>query len=162
MMDLHSLTDAELDRLRVDVLTEQDQRRFLAEAPVQAAQVATRFEALAADRPVRDWEPPVGAHDAWGPGERTRFKGQEYKNVSGGWLSHSPEEYPRGWQPTAVAELETLRSEISLRARSAPRREQAPVDPETPGEPVADEPATEEPEPAPVEPTNPEAPASWY
>lgn len=93
----------------------------------------------------------------------------------------------------AVAELETLRSEISqvtadvqaaglygqeqpveepetpaepVTEEPAPVEEptepEAPVDPETPSEPVADEPVTEEPEPAPVEPTNPEAPASWY
>ena len=48
-MDLRTLTDDELEQHRVDVLTEQERRARLANAPGQIAQIATAFIADGGD-----------------------------------------------------------------------------------------------------------------
>ena len=42
-MDLKTLTDDELEQHRVDVLTEQERRQRLANAPTQISQIAAAF-----------------------------------------------------------------------------------------------------------------------
>lgn len=42
-MDLTTLTDEDLDALRIDVANEQERRQRLASAPEQVAQIAARF-----------------------------------------------------------------------------------------------------------------------
>lgn len=42
-MDIKTLTDDELEQHRVDVLTEQERRQRLANAPTQISQIATAF-----------------------------------------------------------------------------------------------------------------------
>ena len=97
-MDLTTLTDDDLDALRVDVLTEQERRRTLSEAPTLAEQISARYAAATADQPAEPYAAPTGGHDAYGPGRKVVWTdGHTYRNDSGGWLSHSPEEYPRGW-----------------------------------------------------------------
>ena len=44
-MDLRTLTDDELEQHRVDVLTEQERRQRLAQAPTQVAQIARSYVA---------------------------------------------------------------------------------------------------------------------
>lgn len=93
-MDLTTLTDEDLDALRVAVLTEQERRRTLAETPDLVEQIAARYATATAVPYVA----PTGGHDAYGPGRKVVWTdGHTYRNDSGGWLSHSPEEYPRGW-----------------------------------------------------------------
>ena len=48
-MDLRTLTDDELEQHRVDVLTEQERRARLANAPPQISQIATAFIADGGD-----------------------------------------------------------------------------------------------------------------
>ena len=48
-MDLRTLTDDELEQHRVDILTEQERRARLANAPGQIAQLATAFIADGGD-----------------------------------------------------------------------------------------------------------------
>lgn len=48
-MDLHTLTAEELDQARRDVLTEQERRQRLEDAPKQVADLAARFTADGGD-----------------------------------------------------------------------------------------------------------------
>ena len=48
-MDLSTLTDEQLEQHRVDVLTEQERRARLANAPDQISQIATAFIADGGD-----------------------------------------------------------------------------------------------------------------
>ena len=48
-MDLKTLTDDELEQRRMDVLTEQERRARLANAPGQISQIATEFIADGGD-----------------------------------------------------------------------------------------------------------------
>lgn len=62
-------------------------------AAIEAAVLAT------VDRTPKPWHPVTGAHDAAPPlSEWTMDDGHTYRNVSGQWLSHSPYEYPRGYE----------------------------------------------------------------
>ena len=98
MTDLTTYTDTDLDALRVAILTEQERRRTLAEAPGLVEQIASRYAEATADQLAEPYAAPTGAHDAYGPGRKIVWTdGHTYRNDSGQWLSHSPEEYPRGW-----------------------------------------------------------------
>ena len=48
-MDLTTLTDEDLEALRVDVLNEQDRRRIITEAPARADQLAQQYAAVVTD-----------------------------------------------------------------------------------------------------------------
>ena len=62
-------------------------------AAVESAVLAT------VDRTPKPWTPVTGAHDAAPPlSEWTMDDGHTYRNISGQWLSHSPYEYPRGYE----------------------------------------------------------------
>ena len=62
-------------------------------AAIEAAVLAT------VDRTPKPWRPVTGAHDAAAPlSEWTMDDGHTYRNTSGQWLSHSPYEYPRGYE----------------------------------------------------------------
>lgn len=97
-IDLTTYADADLDALRVQVLTEQERRAFLAQAPAAAQQLNDRFADAVKDAP------PVAASalpDAIGPGVKiTWADGQTWQNVSGAWLpkTATPATYPLGWR----------------------------------------------------------------
>lgn len=95
--DITPLTDAELDQLRVTVLTEQERRRVVATGQQTAADLASRYEqAVAATDPL----PWASVPDAIGPGVAVIFTdGQRWRNKSGAWLpkTASPATYPLGW-----------------------------------------------------------------
>ena len=62
-------------------------------AAVESAVLAT------VDLTAKPWHPVTGAHDAVPPlSEWTMDDGHTYRNISGQWLSHSPYEYPRGYE----------------------------------------------------------------
>ena len=62
-------------------------------AAVESAVLAT------VDLTAKPWTPVTGAHDAVPPqAERVMDDGHTYRNISGQWLSHSPYEYPRGYE----------------------------------------------------------------
>ena len=48
MIDLSTYTDPDLDALRVQVLTEQERRRLLADAPAQQKTMAAQYAAAVA------------------------------------------------------------------------------------------------------------------
>ena len=103
-MELTAMTDTDLDALRIQVLTEQERRRTLANAQQQAEQIAAQYAAAVAGQAPAAYRQPTGAHDAYGPGALILWEGATMRNRSGGWLSNSPAEYPRGWEVTKTAD----------------------------------------------------------
>ena len=95
---LSALTDPDLATLRAAVLGEEGRRATVAQSLEQVEQIAARYAEATADQPAEPYAAPTGAHDAYGPGRKIVWTdGHTYRNDSGQWLSHSPEEYPRGW-----------------------------------------------------------------
>jgi hypothetical protein len=96
-MDLTTLTDPDLEALRVDVLNEQDRRRIITEAPARADQLAQQYESIMGDAPATPW---ADLTDRVGPGQRIVWTdGETYRNISRAWLNtnDTPETYPQGW-----------------------------------------------------------------
>ncbi|NCD18260.1 MAG: hypothetical protein EOL91_13345 [Actinobacteria bacterium] len=95
-MDLATLTDPDLDALRVNVLNEQDRRRLLIDAPGLVEQINTRYEDAVANIPHEEWATITARTDRVGPGVRVTLAGIEYRNKSGAWLpiSAGPDKDP--------------------------------------------------------------------
>jgi hypothetical protein len=97
MTDLTPLTDSELDALRVEVLTEQERRRMLVEAPAQTEALGDRYAAAVASAAPVAW---ASVPDAIGPGVAVTWTdGNRWRNKSGAWLpkAATPATYALGW-----------------------------------------------------------------
>ncbi len=92
---LRALTDDDLDALRIAVLTEQERRYKIENAPAQMEAVATDYAAAVADDDPVPFEPVP--HFGHGPGTLVIFDGETHRNTSGAWLTASPADYPLGW-----------------------------------------------------------------
>lgn len=103
-MEYTTLTDDQLEAARLAILTEQERRRTLSEAPALIEQVTAQFQAAAGISDGTEWRQPTGAHDAVPPGGTRVFGGTLYENTSGAWLAHSPADYPAGWTSLGEAE----------------------------------------------------------
>ena len=64
-MDLTTYTDEDLDALRLQVLTEQERRHFIADAPSQAVELAERYAAAIGREDGDAWQALTGALDAY-------------------------------------------------------------------------------------------------
>lgn len=70
-MDLTTLTDADLDQLRRDVIIEQERRATVEQAPAQADAISRRYlQAVGRlpdrpDGPPAEWVQPTAAHEAY-------------------------------------------------------------------------------------------------
>ena len=96
-MDLTTYTDLDLDALRVQVLTEQERRRLLVDAPAQSKVLSDRYAAAVATAAPIPW---ASVPDAIGPGVAiTWTDGNRWRNKSGTWLpkTATPATYPMGW-----------------------------------------------------------------
>lgn len=83
-MDLTTLTEEELDALRVQVLTEQERRRAISEAPALMDQVADRYASAVEDGTPTPW---AELTDKVGPGQRVIWTdGNTYRNISKAFL----------------------------------------------------------------------------
>ena len=97
MNDLTTMTDGDLEVLRVQVLTEQERRRLLVDAPVQTKALGDRYAAAVATAAPIPW---ASVPDAIGPGVAVTWTdGNRWRNKSGTWLpkTASPGTYPMGW-----------------------------------------------------------------
>ena len=102
---IHESTVELVDGLPVRVWT---WRAWTAEEIAAQEDAAAQVDKLAAiesavlatvDLTAKPWTPVTGAHDAVPPqAERVMDDGHTYRNISGQWLSHSPYEYPRGYE----------------------------------------------------------------
>ena len=57
-------TDEDLDALRIEILTEQERRRLIADAPAQAAALAERYAAAVGRQDGDPWAQLASAHAA--------------------------------------------------------------------------------------------------
>lgn len=108
-MDLATLTDEDLDALRVAVLTEQERRRLIADAPAQAVALADRYAAAVGRQDGDPWQAPTGAHDAYPLGATVTDAGKTWVSLIpanvwapgvSGWREQVAVGYPAWVQPT--------------------------------------------------------------
>ena len=107
-MDFSTYTDTDLDALRVQVLTEQERRRLIMDAPAQQKAIAAQYAAAVSAAAPTPW---ASLTDRVGPGQRVIWTdGQTWRNTSGAWLptTATPATWPQGWAqetglPAAVA-----------------------------------------------------------
>ena len=108
-MDLTTLTDEDLDALRVAVLTEQERRRTLTDAPAQAVALADRYAAAIGRQDGDPWVQPTGAHDAYPLGITATHGGKTWESLTpanvwtpgvSGWRELVAQGYPAWVQPT--------------------------------------------------------------
>ena len=78
-MNLTTLTDDDLDALRVSVLTEQGRRRMLAEAPAHAEALAIAYATAVGRKPGDPYQPVTGAHNAYPKGSIVSLSGDYYR-----------------------------------------------------------------------------------
>ena len=102
---VHESTVELVDGLPVRVWTWRAWTSEELAAQADAAAQVDRFAAVESavlatlDLTAKPWTPVTGAHNAVPPlAERIMDDGHTYRNTSGQWLSHSPYEYPRGYE----------------------------------------------------------------
>ena len=109
MPDLTTMTDTDLDALRVQVLTEQGRRRFIADAPAQAAALADRYAAAIGRKNGEPWVQPTAAHDSYPLGITVTHGGKTWESLTpaniwqpgvSGWREQVAQGYPAWVQPT--------------------------------------------------------------
>ena len=80
-MNLNDLSDDDLDRLRVNVLVEQERRQTLANAPAQADELARRYRSATGAKDGDPWVQPEGAHDAYPEGWTVSHDGKTWVSL---------------------------------------------------------------------------------
>ena len=109
MVDLTTLTDEDLDALRGAVLTEQERRRLIADAPAQAAALADRYAAAIGRKNGEPWVQPTAAHDSYPLGITVTHGGKTWESLTpaniwqpgvSGWREQVAQGYPAWVQPT--------------------------------------------------------------
>lgn len=80
-LDLRELDDEYLDQLRVDVLTEQERRNRVAEAPSRVEQAQRDYADAIGRKDGDPWDQPVGAHDAYALDAVVAHDGKEWESL---------------------------------------------------------------------------------
>ena len=99
LTDRDTWTDDDLNKLRIAVLTEQETRALLANAPSQIEALASRVEQHNQDQPPTPWDELVMV-DRVAPGQRVIWTdGNIWRNASRAYLpiTATPATYPLGW-----------------------------------------------------------------
>ena len=81
LTDATAWTDADLDALRVAVLTEQERRAILVSAPAATEQIADRYAAAIGRQDGAAWVQPQGAHDAYPRGAVVAHGGKVWEST---------------------------------------------------------------------------------
>lgn len=103
MIDLDTLSDAELGELDKKVEAELQRRYTVATAPQQVAAINEQvYAARGGDG--RPWARPTGAHDAYPLGAVVALDGTQYRSLIAAnvW---SPADYPAGWEKLTSDEV---------------------------------------------------------
>lgn len=119
--DLKEMTDAELDQLQFDVLTEQSRRNNLEVIPVQMAALNTEY--LVADGIEQNdaWRQPTGAHDAypinWAVSHKNKkwlslLDGNVWEPSVSGWREQG-NDWPDWVQPTGAHDAYSLNAQVT-------------------------------------------------
>lgn len=127
-MDLTTLTDDDLDALRVAVLSEQERRRTISDAPAQAAALADRYAAAIGRQDGDPWTQPTGAHDAYRQGAIATHNGRAWESLVAfnvhepgvsGWREQSVEGGRAAWvQPAGAHDAYPLDAEVTHNGRA--------------------------------------------
>ena len=121
-MDLTTLTDEDLEALRVDVLNEQDRRRILTEAPARADQIAQQYVAAIGREDGDQWVAPTGAHNAYPQGAIVTHDGKTWESLIpnnvwtpgvSGWRENVAEGHPAWVQPLGAHDSYPLGWEVT-------------------------------------------------
>lgn len=122
-MDLTTYTDIDLDALRVQVLTEQERRRLIAEAPAQAVALADRYAAAIGRQDGDPWIQPTGAHDAYPLGITVTHEEKVWESLTpanvwepgvSGWREQVAQGYPAWIQPTGAHDAYAKGDKVSF------------------------------------------------
>ena len=122
-MDFTTLDDAALDALRIDVLTEQERRRLIADAPAQAAALADRYAAAIGRKDGDPWVQPTAAHDSYPLGITVTHGGKTWENLTpanvwqpgvSGWREQVAQGYPAWVAPTGGHDAYNTGSRVSF------------------------------------------------
>ena len=128
IMDMETLTVAELDGLRIEVLTEQERRRLIADAPAQAAALAERYAAAIGRQDGDPWQQPAGAHDAYRQGATVIDGGKTWESTVAnnvhapgvsGWREKVADGGRAAWvQPAGAHDAYRLDAEVTHNGRA--------------------------------------------
>lgn len=103
-MDFTTMTDDELEQLRIGALTERERRVTIETAEAQADLLNERYVRAIGRIDGDDWTQPVGAHDAYREGAVVSHGGKT-------WVSTTPanvwEPGVSGWREQATVDPET-------------------------------------------------------
>lgn len=112
MVDIKSLTDNELEELKVNIAQEQADREFLKEAPEKANQLAEHYAIASGAVSGGPWVQPTGSHDSYPSGWTVTHLGKEWVNITpanvwepgvSGWREKSLDGAANEWiQPTGA------------------------------------------------------------
>lgn len=80
-MDLTTLTDDDLDAHRIAVLTEQERRSTLRDAPALIGSITDKYQRALGRETGAAWEQPQGAHDAYKEGAVVTHNGQQWRST---------------------------------------------------------------------------------
>ena len=126
-MELTTMTDEELDQLRVEVLTEQERRRLIADAPAQAVALADSYAAAIGRQDGDPWEQPTGAHDSYSLGITVTHEGKTWESLTpanvwepgvSGWREQVAEGYPVWVQPTGAHDAYNKGDKVSFNGQN--------------------------------------------
>lgn len=95
MSDLKNMPFGELERLAEATQGELVRRRELDAIPEQVAQLNDTYSREQEDTDAVPFEPVP--HFGHGPGTTVTWDDEEWRNISGAWLTASPADYPLGW-----------------------------------------------------------------
>ena len=122
-MDLSTMTDEDLDALRVAALTEIERRRTITDAPTQAAALADRYAAAIGRQDGDPWVQPTGAHDAYPLGVTVTHDDKTWQALTAfcvwepgvsGWREVVAEGYPAWVQPTGAHDAYSRGTRVSF------------------------------------------------
>ena len=125
-MDLTTLTDEDLEALRVDVLNEQDRRRIITEAPVRADQLAQQYVTAIGRADGDQWVAPTGAHNAYPQGGIVTHQGKTWESLIpnnvwepgvSGWRENVADGYPAWVQPSGAHDAYAKDAKVTHKGR---------------------------------------------
>ncbi|MEX3609776.1 carbohydrate-binding protein [Rothia sp. LK2588] len=103
-IDLTTYATDELVELSRSIEAEYQRRRIIETAKEQQEKIAEQYAEAVKAEPAKEFAPGFVV----GPGEKLIHGGKEYVNVSGAFLSVSPEDYPLGFQLAEAPKAETV------------------------------------------------------
>ena len=121
-----TLSDEDLEALRVDVLNEQDRRRIITEAPARSDQLAQQYVTAIGRADGDQWVAPTGAHNAYPQGGIVTHQGKTWENLIpnnvwepgvSGWRENVADGYPAWVQPSGAHDAYAKDAKVTHKGR---------------------------------------------